>query len=266
MPVADIGDAEIRYEETGSGEPVMLVPGLGGGGDVWHLQVPALAGDFRVIVHDHRGCGASTPSRIDYSVDQMAGDAVRLMDALGIDRAHWVGHSTGGAMGQVVAQDHPDRLGALVLSATWAGRDPYFEKAFAARKAVLSALGVAEYARHSVLSLHSPWYVSRNPGRMAEQEAYLAGAGQPVEIMESRIDAIRAFDRRGRLGEIAAPTLVIVAEDDIVTPRYLSEEIAEGVPGAELVVLPTGGHFVIHVRPEEYNAAVGGFLRRNRMA
>lgn len=265
MPRVDIGDAEIHYEEAGSGEPVMLVPGLGGGGGVWHRQVPALSGDFRVITHDHRGCGRSTRSEIEYSVAQMAGDALRLMDRLGVERAHWVGHSTGGAMGQVVAEDHPDRVGALVLSATWAGADPYFRRAFAARRAVLGALGAAEYARHSVLSLHPPWYVSRNEGLMAEQERHLAGSDQPVAIMESRIDAICAFDRRDRLPEIAAPTLVIVAEDDMVTPRHLSDEIAAAVPGAEKVVLPTGGHFVIHVLADEYNEAVGGFLRRHRM-
>ena len=265
MPKIDVGDAEIFCEETGAGEPVMLVPGLGGAGSFWHAQVPALKNDFRVICHDHRGCGRSTPSRIEYSVDQMAGDAVRLLDALGIERAHWVGHSTGGAMGQIVAQDYPDRLGALVLSATWAGRDGYFRRAFAARKAVLDALGMAEYARHSLLSLHPPWYVARNEELMAAQENFVAGAGQPAEIMASRIDAICAFDRRDRLGDIAAPTLVIVAEDDMVTPRYLSDEIAEAVPGAEKAILPTGGHFVPHILIDDYNAAIGDFLRRNRM-
>ena len=265
MPKIDIGDAEIFYQETGGGEPVMLVPGLGGAGSFWHAQIPALENDFRVISHDHRGCGGSTQSRIEYSVDQMAGDAVRLLDALGIERAHWVGHSTGGAMGQIMAQDYPDRLGSLVLSATWAGRDGYFRRAFAARKAVLGTLGMAEYARHSLLSLHPPWYIARNEKLMTEQEKFVAGANQPVEIMASRIDAIRAFDRRDRLGDIAAPTLVIVAEDDMVTPRYLSDEIAEAVPGAEKVILPTGGHFVPHILVDEYNAAVGDFLRRNRM-
>lgn len=266
MPTVDIGDAEIHYEETGSGEPVMLVPGLGGGAGLWHLQVPDLAADFRVVAHDHRGCGRSTYSMIDYSVEQMANDALRLMDALGIERAHWVGHSTGGAMGQIVAEDHPDRIASLVLSATWPGKDAYFERAFAARRAVLSELGTVEYARHSVLTLHPPWYIAQHEDLMAQQESYLAGADQPVAIMESRIDAIRAFDRRERMKDIKAPTLVIVAEDDMVTPRYLSDQLAAGIGGAELAVLPTGGHFLMHILPEEYNAAVGSFLRRHRAA
>lgn len=266
MPAVDIGDAEIFVEENGSGEAVMLVPGLGGGAGIWHKQVPALAADFRTVAHDHRGCGRSTYSRIEYSVDQMADDAVRLMDALKIDRAHWVGHSTGGAMGQIVAQDHPDRIASLVLSATWPGQDVYFNRAFAARKAVLTSLGTVEYARHSVLTLHPPWYIAENEELMAQQESYLAGADQPVEIMESRIDAICRFDRRDRMKDIKAPTLVIVAEDDMVTPRYLSDQLAAGIDGAEKIVLRTGGHFLMHILTDDYNAAVGDFLRRHRSA
>ena len=263
MPKVDIGDAEIYYEEAGSGDPVMFVPGLGGGGSVWMNQIPAFSDSYRTIVHDHRGCGQSSYSKIDYSVDQMAADAIRLMDGLGIERAHWVGHSTGGAMGQIVAQDYPDRLASLVLSATWSGQDSYFNRAFAARKGVLSTGGTLDYARHSVLTLLPPWYITQNPERITEMEGYLAGADQPVEIMESRIDAICAFDRRDRMADIKAPTLVIVAEDDMVTPRYLSDELADGIPGAEKVILSTGGHFVIHIEVDDYNRAVRGFLDRH---
>ena len=266
MPKVDIGDAEIYYEEKGEGAPIMFVPGLGGGGAVWSNQVEPLSDNYRTIVHDHRGCGQSTYSLIEYSVDQMAADAIKLMDALGIDRAHWVGHSTGGAMGQIVAQDYPDRLASLVLSATWPGQDEYFNRAFAARKGVLSTLGTVEYARHSILTLLPPWYVTENPDRIVEMEKYLAGSDQPVEIMESRIDAICAFDRRDRMGCIDLPVLVIVAEDDMVTPRYLSDQLAEGVPGAEKVILKTGGHFVLHVLVEEYNAALIDFIQRHPIA
>ena len=266
MPKVDIGDAEIYYEEKGEGAPIMFVPGLGGGGAIWSNQVEALSGSYRTIIHDHRGCGQSTYSLIEYSVDQMAADAIKLMDALGIDRAHWVGHSTGGAMGQIVAQDYPDRLASLVLSATWPGQDEYFSRAFAARKSVLSTLGTVEYARHSILTLLPPWYVAENPDRIVQMEKYLAGSDQPVEIIESRIDEISAIDRRDRMGCKHIPALVIVAEDDMVTPRYLSDQLAEGVPGAEKVILKTGGHFVLHVLVEEYNAALIDFIQRHPIA
>ena len=138
MPRVSIGDAEIHYEEAGQGPPLLLVPGLSGVGAFWSAQIAEFSRDFRVITHDHRGAGQSTHSRIKYSVEQMAADVVRFMDALGIDRAHLVGHSTGGAIGQVLAQDHADRLASLVLSATWAGPDPYFRRLF------VMELGVAD--------------------------------------------------------------------------------------------------------------------------
>jgi aminoacrylate hydrolase len=261
VPTAHIGDADIYYEEAGSGPPLLLVPGLSGQGAFWLKQVPDFARDFRVIVHDHRGAGKSTWSRITYSVDQMAADVLRLMDQLGIASAHFVGHSTGGAIGQIIAQDHPRRLQSLVLSATWAGRDPYFRRLFDSRREILVKLGVESYLRASALALAPPWWVRDNDAALTEQHRQTAAASPPIEVLTSRIDAIVAFDRRARLGEIRTPTLVIVAQDDVVTPAFYSDELAARIPGAKLVVLDRGGHFVPQIVPEPYNAAVGGFLR-----
>jgi aminoacrylate hydrolase len=214
-----------------------------------------------VIIHDHRGAGRSTHSRITYSVDQMAADTVALMDRLGIERAHYVGHSTGGAMGQTIAQDHPDRLLSLVLSATWPGPDAYFRRCFETRKELLLHRGFESYWRASVVMLHPPQWISDHDAALEAELARLRAAAPPAEVLASRIDAIVRFDRRARLGEIRCPTLVVVAADDALTPVFYSEELAARIPGAKLAVLPTGGHFVPVLQPEEYNAAVGGFLR-----
>jgi aminoacrylate hydrolase len=264
MPKVSIGDADIHYEEHGQGPPLMLVTGLNGIGSFWSAQVPDLARDFRVIVHDHRGTGQSTHSRIRYSVDQMAADTLRLMDALGVESAHLVGHSTGGAIGQTIAQDHPARLQSLVLSATWAGRDAYFRRLFEARKEILLARGVEAYLRASVLVLAPPWWISANDAAITEQHRLAVAASAPVEVLTSRIDAIVAFDRRERLGQIRVPVLVIVAADDMVTPAFYSDELASRIPGAKLVVLDGGGHFAPQVTSGPYNAAVGAFLRAHR--
>ena len=261
MPHVSIGDADIYYEERGRGPALMLVPGLGGQGAFWGSQVDDFARDFRVIVHDHRGAGRSTHSRITYSVDQMAADTVALMDRLGIERAHYVGHSTGGAMGQTIAQDHPDRLLSLVLSATWPGPDAYFRRCFDTRKELLLHRGFESYWRGSVVMLRPPQWISANDAALEEELARLLASVPPAEVLASRIDAIVRFDRRARLGEIRGPTLVVVAADDALTPPFYSEELAARIPGAKLAVLPTGGHFVPILQPEEYNATVGGFLR-----
>ena len=264
MPTVSIGDADLYYEEAGTGPALMLVPGLSGVGAFWAGQVAEFSRDFRVVVHDHRGTGRSTHSRITYSVEQMADDVLRLMDRLGIERAHLAGHSTGGAIGQVIALEHPERLASLVLSATWAGPDPYFRRLFEMRKDILLTSGIEAYLRSSVLVLAPPWWVSQNDAAIAAQHREQLAAAPPVEVTTSRIDAIVAFDRRARLHEIRTPTLVIVAGDDMVTPRFYSDEIASRVPGAKLVVLDGGGHFAPQLSSGPYNAAVGTFLKSHR--
>ena len=261
MSTIPLEDGWLHYEATGDGPPLLLVPGLGGVGSFWRLQVAAFARDFRVIVHDHRGCGRSSRSDIVYSVEQMAGDVLHLMDALGIEAAHYVGHSTGGAIGQVIAQDRPERLRRLVLSATWAGPDPFFLRSFTARRELLRLGGVASYWRASVLLLRPPSWIGANEAALAAEETDLLADPPDIAILESRIDAILRFDRRARLGMIRAETLVVVAADDIVTPAHFSAELAHGIPGAKLAVLPYGGHFVPVIEPASYNEAVGSFLR-----
>jgi aminoacrylate hydrolase len=261
MPSLSIGDADIHYQITGDGPPLMLAPGLAGFGSFWSHQVPALADEFRVITFDHRGCGASTKSAITYSIDQMAADTLRLMDGLGIERTHFIGHSTGGAIGQTIAQDAPDRLISLVLSATWAGPDAYFRRCFESRLEILNRLGLVSYLRASLLLLWPDYWISSHDRELAEQEPATLAVQSPPEIIASRIAAVMAFDRRHRLGEIATPTLVICAGDDITTPAYMSQELAAAIDGARLVLLDRGGHFVTITEPASYNQAVLEFLR-----
>jgi aminoacrylate hydrolase len=112
--------------------------------------------------------------------------------------------------------------------------------------------------------LAPPWWVRANDRALAEQHRQTARSSPPVEVLVSRIDAIVKFDRRARLGEIRTPTMVIVAADDVLTPRFYSDELAERIPGAKLTVLEGGGHFAPQIAPEPYNAAVGAFLRAQR--
>jgi aminoacrylate hydrolase len=260
MPKANLGDAEIYYEAHGAGEPLLLVPGLGGVGSYWKPNIAALAAKYRVIVHDHRGTGQSTHSRIQYSVDQMTDDLVRLMDELGIERAHLVGHSTGGAIGQALALEQPQRLNRLVLSATWSKADYYFRKLFATRRDLLTKIGKEAYVRGATLFLYPPWWIRANAELVEERERLAIEHFPPAEIVASRIDGIVAFDRSAESGRIRTPTLVVCAKDDAVTPAYFSEELAQKIPGAQLRVLPGGGHCATETMREDFNRAVLDFL------
>jgi aminoacrylate hydrolase len=261
MPKANLGEVEIYYESHGSGVPVLLVPGLGGVASYWNPNLPAFSARYRTIIHDHRGTGQSSASKISYSVDQMTDDLLRLMDHLKIERAHLVGHSTGGAIGQTMAATRPERLASLVLYATWTKADPYFRRVFEARRTLLTASGAAAYARSAQVFLYPNWWINQNIALIEEREKVSIANFPAAEIVASRIDAIVAFDRTADLPRIKTPVLVICARDDILTPPYFSEELARRIPGARLKVLEKGGHCASETALDEFNRAVLDFLK-----
>ena len=261
MPNITLRDgAELYYEQSGNGPPLFLVSGLGGDGRFWTPHVAELAKSFTVVVHDHRGTGRSAMSKIAYSVAQMADDALQLIDALGFDRVHWCGHSTGGAMGQILAIEHPRRIDRLVLSATWAKSDVFFNRLFDARAQVLRELGAKAYTRSSALALNMPSWVRDHDADLAAAEAKAEEAMPFPEIMLSRIAAIQAHDQKDRLQEVTSPALAIVARDDMVTPLYFTEELVRLIPNARAYVLPDGGHFYPNVHGAEFRRVVTSFL------
>ena len=112
MPVESLPTGiELYFESHGQGEPLILIPGTGFSGDVWLAhQVPVLSKSLKVILHDPRGCGRSTPSKGVYTIDQLANDVVALLDHLGIGSAHVLGHSMGGRIGLSMALNFPSRV------------------------------------------------------------------------------------------------------------------------------------------------------------
>lgn len=260
MPRIVIGDGALYYERQGAGFPVLFISGLSGFAAFWRDQVAAFANNFDVITHDHRGIGQSDLTRSGFTVDRMAADVIGLMDALEIERAHIVGHSTGGAIAQTLAIEHPGRLASVVLSASWTKPDAYFRRLFALRKDILLRLGPSAYVQANTLFLYPSGWVARNNERLRQQEAQSLAVFPPTEVAASRIDAILAFDRTDSLSRIRTPTLVVGAEDDIVTPAYFSEELARLIPGAEIKIFPRGGHGFTQVRAREFNQAVLPFL------
>lgn len=263
MPLLTLRDGEeLYYEVHGDGPPLLLVAGLGGVGAFWKDHVPALSERFTVVLHDHRGTGQSSPSKIDYSVGQMSDDLLQLMDHLDIASADLVGHSTGGAIGQTLALDQAERIGKLVLSATWSAADDYFKRLFQVRGDILQAGGIEAYVRsHAVFMFPPHWIRDKLSGLLSGENDAIKNFPNP-EIMLSRIRGILKFDRRDELGAIRAPTLVIGARDDIATPAYFSEELGRLIPGAETVILETGGHFFPLVEGEAFRRHTLAFLTR----
>jgi aminoacrylate hydrolase len=266
MPRMSVGDCSLYVERHGEGFPVILVSGLGGLASYWQEQVRVFARDFSVVLHDHRGVGQSDQVRMKYTVEKMADDVIAVMDTLGIEKAHIVGHSTGGAIAQVLAIDHPKRVAAIVAAASWPKPDAYFRRHFMMRREILQGLGPTAYVQNASLMLFPHAWIAANNEKLRGQEAQLVANFPPTEIMVSRIEALMAFDRASELGRIKAPTLVIGAADDNVTPAYYSEALARAIPHAELKLFATGGHCFTQVMARDFNQAVLPFLQANTPA
>jgi aminoacrylate hydrolase len=260
MPRMSIGDCSLYVERHGEGFPVFLISGLSGQASYWQSQIPAFSREFGLVLHDHRGVGQSDHVKMSYTVDKMAADVVALMDALEIEKAHIVGHSTGGAIAQVLAIEHPKRVEALVITASWPKPDAYFRREFMLRKEILAGLGPTAYVQQASLMLYPAAWVAEHNEALRGMEAQQIANFPPTEIMLSRIDALMAFDRTRDLGRIKAPTLVVGAADDQVTPAYHSEALARAIPDAELKLFAAGGHAFTQVMPRDFNQAVLPFL------
>jgi 3-oxoadipate enol-lactonase len=256
---------ELFYEVHGDGAPLVLVMGIGYDSSLWTLQqVPVLSTRFRVVLLDNRDAGRSSRAAHPYTIADMADDVAGLLDALDIHRSHLLGLSMGSMIGMEFALRHADRLDRLVL----AGPD-----AAPARSAVdpisiwnwvkANDPGGAVFGGQQLTWLFSSAFL-RNPEAVQETVALLASNPNPVEpdAYDRQAHAYLQFDALDRLDGIKAPTLVVVGEQDLLTPPWTAREVAGGIPGArfELVTGDGSSHAVPLERPDDFNRLVMSFL------
>jgi aminoacrylate hydrolase len=260
MPTARINGIELYYEIHGSGPLLYLISGLGGSARFWEPNLAELSRHYTVVLHDQRGTDRSERPEMAYSVELLADDVRTLMDYLGHRSARFVGHSTGGAICQVLASTTPERVQAMVLYASWPATDAHFSWCFKLRRAVLDGAGTDAYCHGNILFMYPAWYVQENAAALEAEARQAALMAQPYAVVTGRIDAILAFDWLAHLSDVDTPTLVVCAADDILTPPYQSQRLANAIRGSRLEVLETGAHSCSRVVPAQFNALVTGFL------
>lgn len=259
MPTTERDGCRLYWEIHGSGPPLVLAAGLGGAASWWRDNIPALARHFTVLAFDQRGTGRSSRIAVD-SVEQMSADLIAILDATGLERVAFLGHSTGAAIGVATALDYPGRLTALAIYASTTCGDPYRRRIFDLRRDLLAHLGAPSYARYTSLLLYPPYWINANAERLAEMEAAAASQLGDAVIQGSRLDAILQFDRRKELYKLDLPTMVLCCEDDILTPAYFSREYARLIPHARLLLVPRGGHAYAQTEPDEFNETMVRFF------
>lgn len=234
---------------------VLLMHSLGSALQVWDAQAAALAREFRVVRFDVRGHGLSELSAAPFTLDDLAADALAVLDACGITSAHVGGVSLGGLIAQAVAARAPSRVRSLILCDTALAIPPpelWYQRAAAARTG-----GMAPLADGTIVRWVSPAYAASPAGRGLR--ALLVRT--PSEAFAAACEALAVADFTRTSAQIQVPTLVLVGALDPSTPIAAAEALRDTIPGAQLVVIPEGLHLPMVDLAEQVTAAIRGFLQ-----
>ena len=269
MPFVSATDGtRIHFEVTGkTGKtPVLMIQGLGASKNAWNLQRVAMATRFRIISFDNRGAGRSDKPTEPFTLEQMADDAIAVLDAAGIETAHVVGASMGGVISQIVAVKYPQRVRSLTLVCTACRNHPWRQELLQSWAKTADEKGMIEVGKEAAQWVMSP----RSFRRLVPAFTWMGplAALRPRHSFVSQIQAIlnTREDLVDQLSTISAPTMVIVGNQDILTPRGDSEEIAERIPNSELVVISGAAHGLMMEHSSTFNKILIEFLQRTELA
>ncbi|MBI2164790.1 MAG: alpha/beta fold hydrolase [Chloroflexi bacterium] len=261
MPILNVARICLCYERQGRGHPLLFISGLGADHALWTPVVALLKDRYRCITFDNRGIGQSSRPRSGYTATQLARDTAGLLRRLGIPQAHVLGMSMGGLVAQTMALQWPETVASLVLVGSFARADARLMHVLNSRKVMQRQMARYDYFHALAAWMFGPDALAR-PGfadafaRRAAENPY----PQALHAFDQLVDGIGQFDSRPLLKNVRKPTLVMVGEQDILTPPYLSQELARRVRGARLEVLPGLGHFCAVEDPAGFAERVHWFL------
>ena len=255
MPITEASGTPISWEESGAGDPILLIMGATFSRRMWHRTVPALAARHRVIWFDNRGFGESGPTTGPYTVTDLARDALAVLDAANVDSAHVYGVSMGGLTAQEVVLSQPQRVRSLVLGCTWAA-------ATDRRRAAWSNELRHHIPQRLMLSMSTPvlYGPRRNKSLIREDMTILRNERRNPRELSAQAKAAFTYESRHRLADVQAPALVIHGDHDRVIPFAWGRELADQLPNARFLPLPGAGHMYLTDNAEAANDAVLDFL------
>ena len=273
MPSVMVNGAEVWYQLTGSGPHLVQIGGAVSGHEGYAAITSAMAEHFTVLDYDHRGYGQSDRnSTQEYDLDLWVHDLAGLLDALSIPRLHVHGGSMGGFIATRFAARYPDRVERLVIGGAVAKCDRMSRTQFHIWKAIATAYGVdsEELALHLTTHAFSRQYLDSLGDSAVQDMREVTARNVTVDVFLAACDLMIATDTRHELADISAPTLVMVGDQDVITPLDAGPDgagarfMAEHIPNAELCVLEGCGHGNLVERDEESIATIIEFLTRPR--
>jgi pimeloyl-ACP methyl ester carboxylesterase len=274
MSIAKVGPVELYYEEHGSGDPLLLIMGLATDSTGWAFQIPEFQQHYRTIAFDNRGVGRSAKPPGPYSIHEMADDAAGLLDALDVRRPHVLGISMGGMIAQELALRHPERVRSLTLACTYPEPDADVESHlhFSMQKfgghitgdgemeVDVKAINPMEFLQHMLPTVFNPEFIQQELPKLIQVFSGALQYGFSMEAILGQVAAVMGHRATDRLHQIAAPTLVITGDADLLIPPGNSDILAKHIPGAKLIKVPGGSHGFNFETPDVFNRAVLEFL------
>jgi 3-oxoadipate enol-lactonase len=256
--LANIHGLSLSYESQGEGPPLVFVHGLGATGNVWHAQRSTLSKYFRAVTFDLSGSGRSDRSRRSYSIDSWCDELAGLMDHLHIEQAVIVGHSMGTVIVQKFAAKYAAKTKAIVLAGALVELGPPGKEAFGKRAETVEREGMAGVADTVLTGALSAGTRERNLALTGMVREMLL-ANDPA-CYAGHCRALIAGSAKADQPKIACPALLVVGDQDPVTPLSLQRQIAAAIAKSHIRIVPNTAHLTMLETPESFNAVLLEFL------
>jgi 3-oxoadipate enol-lactonase len=266
MPKIKVNDLNMNYEQHGSGEPLILLPFLTADNACFAFQVAEYAKHFNCISVDTRGAGETDKPAGVYTTELFADDVSAFMQAIGVEKAHVVGLSLGGATGLWLAAKYPEKVKTLSVHSAWAKSDLYLKAVVESWQVMAKAYGsVTELVIRGIF----PWCFT--PDLYAKQPEYIETLSafvrscptQPVDAFIQQSDAVIAHDVESQINKITAPTLITFGRYDLVTSVRFADRMKDNIPNSELIMFEDASHAPFYEKVDEFNQKTLAFLQRH---
>jgi pimeloyl-ACP methyl ester carboxylesterase len=264
MPNVQAGDLSVYYEQTGTGEPLVLIPYLAADQACYAFQVGEYAKHFTCISVDLRGAGLSDKPAGTYTTELYADDIAAFMQAMGVERAHVMGLSLGAATGMWLAAKYPEKVKSLSLHSAWPKTDLFLRTVVETWQVMARQL---DSMPDLIIKGIFPWCFT--PELYAEKPEYIGALSdfvrgrpvQPVDAFLQQTRAVIAHDALDQLGRITAPTQITFGRHDSVTSTRFVEPLQQGIAGSELVIFEDCSHAPIYENVAQFNERTLAFLK-----
>ena len=245
----------------GNGRPIIFIHGLGWDHTLWDNAAASLAKRYLTVAADTRGHGRTDKPEGAYTITGFSDDWHGLLGVLGLERVCVVGFSLGGMIAMTLALEHPELVETLVLASTLCRADDSLQEKLEARIETAKREDPEASARLGAQQIFSPRFIADEPQRVESFVGWRTAMSQEPLFAAAR--ASYGFDVSSRLNEISVPTLVMYAEDDVITPPSDAELIIQSLPQTEEVRFPETGHMIPVEQPAEFETELSAFLTRH---